>query len=298
MLKVGFVGLGIMGKPMVMNMLKAGIDVTVSDLKQELVDEVVAAGGKSAASVKELAKGKDAVFTILPTAAIVQDVLTNEDGILAGVDAGTVVVDCSSVSPIESKQCRDLAAAKDCPFLDAPVSGGEEGAINGTLAFMIGGDEKAAEKIKDAFEAMGSSWIVVGPTGSGSVTKLANQIMVNVNICAVAEALVLAQKAGADPKKVFEAVRCGLAGSTVLETKAPKMFNRDFKAGGTIKVNLKDITNVMNTARDLQVPLFLSGIVQQIQLSLKQSGHIMDDHAGYVQFYEQISGVTVKTEEK
>ena len=126
---------------------------------------------------------------------------------------------------------------------------------------------------------MGSSWIVVGPTGSGSVTKLANQIMVNVNICAVAEALVLAQKAGADPKKVFEAVRCGLAGSTVLETKAPKMFNRDFKAGGTIKVNLKDITNVMNTARDLQVPLFLSGIVQQIQLSLKQSGHIMDDHA-------------------
>ena len=163
---------------------------------------------------------------------------------------------------------------------------------------MIGGDEKAAEKIKDAFEAMGSSWIVVGPTGSGSVTKLANQIMVNVNICAVAEALVLAQKAGADPKKVFEAVHCGLAGSTVLETKAPKMFNRDFKAGGTIKVNLKDITNVMNTARDLQVPLFLSGIVQQIQLSLKQSGHIMDDHAGYVQFYEQISGVTVKTEEK
>ena len=146
MLKVGFVGLGIMGKPMVMNMLKAGIDVTVSDLKQELVDEVVAAGGKSAASVKELAKGKDAVFTILLTAAIVQDVLTKEDGILAGVDAGTVVVDCSSVSPIESKQCRDLAAAKDCPFLDAPVSGGEEGAINGTLAFMIGGDEKAAEK--------------------------------------------------------------------------------------------------------------------------------------------------------
>ena len=162
---------------------------------------------------------------------------------------------------------------------------------------IIGDEKKLLKKSKDAFEAMGSSWIVVGPTGSGSVTKLANQIMVNVNICAVAEALVLAQKAGADPKTVFKPSAAAWLAAPFWK-KAPKMFNRDFKAGGTIKVNLKDITNVMNTARDLQVPLFCRNRTADSALSLKQSGRPMDDHAGYVQFYEQISGVTVKTEEK
>lgn len=298
MLKIGFLGLGIMGKPMALNLVKAGFEVTVNDLNPAAVEELITAGAKSAATAREMAKGKDVVFTILPTAAIVQSVLTGADGILAGADPGTIIVDCSSVSPLDSQKCAELAAGKNCVFLDAPISGSNEKAADGTLAFMIGGDEKAAEKIKDAFEAMGSSWTVVGPTGSGSVTKLANQIMVNSNICAVAEAFILAQKAGADPKKVYEAVRGGLAGSTVLEIKGQKMFNRDFTPGGTVKVNLKDMTNVLNTARDMQVPLFISPVVLNIILSLAATGHLMDDHSGYVQFYENISGITVQTKEK
>ena len=298
MSKVGFIGLGIMGKPMVMNMLKAGIDVTVYDLNPDVVKECQKAGAKTAASAKELAGGKDTVMMIVPNAKIVLSILQGEQGVLAGVDAGTVIVDMSSVTPGDSQLCAQLAQKKNCTFLDAPVSGGQEGAINGTLSIMIGGNPADVEKIHDTFDAMGSSTKVIGPNGSGSVTKLANQIMVNVNIAAVAEALTLAQKAGADPKKVFEAVRGGLAGSRVLEDKAPRMFNRNFVAGGSLTTNLKDITNVMDTAKTLDVPLFLSGVVQQIMLSLKADGHIADDHAGLVQFYEKIADIEVHTEEK
>jgi 2-hydroxy-3-oxopropionate reductase len=162
---------------------------------------------------------------------------------------------------------------------------------------MIGGKESVVEKMRDVFDAMGTSVTVVGPNGSGSVTKLANQVIVNLNIAAVSEALVLAQKAGADPKKVYEAIRGGLAGSVVLDAKAPMMYSRNFKPGGTLAINLKDITNVMDTAKSLEVPLVLTSELQQIMLSLKATGHIMDDHSGIVQFYEHIAGVEVKTAE-
>ncbi|MDQ0203941.1 2-hydroxy-3-oxopropionate reductase [Pectinatus haikarae] len=297
MSKIGFIGLGIMGKPMVKNLLKAGIETTVYDINTIAVTELVKQGAKKADSPKEAAVNKDAVITMVPNAAIVKNILEGENGILAGASEGTVIVDMSSVSPVASQEFARLAAEKSCPFLDSPVSGGEPGAVDGTLAFMIGGEEKNVEKIKDVFEAMGKSITIVGPNGSGSVAKLANQIMVNLNIAAVSEALVLAQKAGADPKKVFEAVRGGLAGSTVLDAKAPMMYSRNFKPGGTLAINLKDITNVMDTAKSLDVPLILTSALQQIMLSLKADGHIMDDHSGIVQFYEKISGVTVKTEE-
>lgn len=295
MRKVGFIGLGIMGKPMVRNLLKAGIEVTVYDINPAAVEEMTKAGAKSAATPKETSAGQDVVITMVPNGKIVEGLLTGDNGILAGVDAGTIIADMSSVTPTQSKHFADLAAEKNCPFLDSPVSGGEPGAIEGRLAFMIGGDEKVVEQIKDVFDAMGKSAIVIGPNGAGSVTKLANQIMVNLNIAAVSEALVLAQKAGADPKKVFEATRGGFAASQILTDKAPKMFNRDFKPGGTIAINLKDITNVMETAKNLDVPLVMTDTLQQIMLSLKTSGHIMDDHSGIVQFYENISGVEVKT---
>lgn len=297
MSKVGFIGLGIMGKPMVRNLLKAGIEVTVYDINPAAVEEMTKAGAKSATTPKDTAKGQDVVITMVPNGKIVESLLTGDNGILAGVEAGTIIADMSSVTPTQSKHFAELAKEKNCPFLDSPVSGGEPGAINATLAFMIGGDEAVVEKMRDVFDAMGKSVTVIGPNGSGSVTKLANQIMVNLNIAAVSEALVLAQKAGADPKKVFEAVRGGLAASQVLDDKAPKMFNRDFKPGGTLAINLKDITNVMDTAKALDVPLVMTSILQQIMLSLKASGHIMDDHSGIVQFYEQIAGVEVKTKE-
>lgn len=294
MRKVGFIGLGIMGKPMVRNLLKAGFEVTVYDINPVAVNEMINAGAKSAATPKETAKGQDVVITMVPNGKIVETVLTGDDGILAGIDEGTIIADMSSVPPTQSKHFAELAAQKNCPFLDSPVSGGESVATNGTLAFMIGGSETVVEKMRDVYDAMGKSVTVTGPNGSGSVTKLANQIMVNLNIAAVSEALVLAQKAGADPKKVYEAVRDGFAGSRVLDEKAPMMYSRNFKPGGTIAINLKDITNVMDTAKTLDVPLVMTGTLQQIMLSLKASGHLTDDHSGIVQFYENISGVEVR----
>jgi 2-hydroxy-3-oxopropionate reductase len=286
--------LGIMGKPMVLNLLKAGIDTTVYDINATAVEALVEAGAKAAASPKELAAGSDVVITIVPNAAIVESLLEAEDGILAGVKPGTIIVDMSSVSPVASQKFAKTVEKHGCSFLDSPVSGGEPGAINATLAYMIGGDEAVVEKIRDVFLAMGKSITVVGPNGSGSVAKLANQVIVNLNIAAVAEALVLAQKAGADPEKVYQAIRGGLAGSVVLDAKAPMMFNRDFKPGGTLAINLKDITNVMDTAQSLDVPLLLTSQLKQIMHSLKADGHIMDDHSGIVQFYEKVAGVEVK----
>lgn len=298
MKRIGFVGLGIMGKPMVRNLLKAGFSVTVYDIVADAVKALVAEGAKGASSAKEVACDQDVVITMVPSGPIVRSLLNGDDGILAGVKAGTVIVDMSSVTPVESKEFAELAAAKGCAFLDAPVSGGEPGAVAGTLAIMVGGEEDVLDSVRDVFEAMGSSITLVGPTGSGSVTKLANQVIVNLNIAAVAEALILSTKAGADPKKVYEAIRGGLAGSTVLDAKAPMMFRRNFKPGGPIKINLKDITNVMDTAKKLDLPLVMTGVLEQIMHSLKATGHLMDDHSGIVQFYENISGVVVKTNEE
>lgn len=294
MLKVGFIGLGIMGRPMALNLVNAGIETTVYDISPEAMDVIVAAGAKAAVSPKALAAASDVVITIVPNAAIVQELLAGEDGILCGVKPGTVIIDMSSVSPVASKKFAEMTEKCGCPFLDSPVSGGEPGAVNATLAFMIGGDEAIVEKVKAVFLAMGKNITVVGPNGSGSVAKLANQIMVNLNIAAVSEALVLAQKAGADPEKVYQAVRGGLAGSAVLDAKAPMMVSRNFKPGGTLAINLKDITNVMETAHSLDVPLILTSQLQEIMHSLKANGHLMDDHSGIVQFYEKLAGVEVK----
>lgn len=298
MKKIGFVGLGIMGKPMVRNLLKAGYEVTAFDIVEDAVKAMVEAGAKGAASAKEVAANQDVVITMVPSGPIVRSLLQGDEGILAGVKPGTVIIDMSSVTPVESQEFNKLAAEKGCEFLDAPVSGGEPGAIAGTLAIMIGGEQSTLDKVTDVLGAMGTSITLVGPSGSGSVTKLANQVIVNLNIAAVSEALILATKAGADPKKVYEAIRGGLAGSTVLDAKAPMMYSRNFKPGGPIKINLKDITNVMETAKALDLPLMMTATLQEIMHSLKATGHLMDDHSGIVQFYEAISGVTVETKEK
>lgn len=297
MKKIGFVGLGIMGKPMVRNLLKKGFDVTAFDIVEAAVKEMVEAGAKGAKSAKEVATDKDVVITMVPSGPIVRSLLQGEDGILAGVKPGTVIIDMSSVTPVESQEFNKLAIEKSCEFLDAPVSGGEPGAVAGTLAIMIGGEQSTLDKVTDVLGAMGTSITLVGPSGSGSVTKLANQVIVNLNIAAVSEALVLATKAGADPKKVYEAIRGGLAGSTVLDAKAPMMYSRNFKPGGPIRINLKDITNVMETAKALDLPLMMTATLLEIMHSLKATGHLMDDHSGIVQFYEGISGVVVKSNE-
>ena len=294
-MKIGFIGLGIMGKQMSRNLLKAGFELIVYDIDETAVKIIEKAGAKPASSPKEVAQNSDVIITMLPKASIGKSVLKDENGVLAGIKENSVVIDMSSVSPVASKEFAQMVEEKKCKFLDAPVSGGEIGAINATLAIMIGGDEAVVAKVRPILEALGKSITVVGPNGSGSVAKLANQIMVNLNIAAVSEALVLAAKAGADPKKVFEAVRGGFAGSAVLEEKAPMMFSRNFKAGGPIYINLKDITNVMVTADELGVPLVLTPQLKEIMISLKATGHINDDHSSIVQFYENISGITVQS---
>lgn len=298
MKKIGFIGLGIMGKPMVKNLLKAGFEVTAYDIVPDAVQAMVDAGALGGTSPKQTAQGQDVIITMVPSGPIVRSLLLGDDGILAGVKEGTVLIDMSSVTPVESQEFARLAAEKGCSFLDAPVSGGEPGAVAGTLAIMIGGEQDVVDNVHDVLAAMGTSITLVGPNGSGSVTKLANQVIVNLNIAAVSEALILATKAGADPKKVYEAIRGGLAGSAVLDAKAPMMYRRNFKPGGPIRINLKDINNVMDTAKKLDLPLLMTSNLQQIMNSLKATGHLMDDHSSIVRFYELISGVTVKTNEE
>ena len=295
-MKIGLIGLGIMGRPMATNLVKGGQDVMVSDLNADIVKDLCALGASSG-TYQEIARECDLILTILPTGAIVREVLFGENGVASALTAGKVVCDMSSVTPGESQECYARLKEMGVGFVDAPVSGGEPGAIAGTLAIMCGGDQADFDRLLPVFNIMGSSALLIGGSGAGSVTKLANQIIVNLNIAAVSEALVLATKAGVDPMKVYHAIRGGLAGSTVLDAKAPMMCARNFRPGGTIRVNHKDIKNVLATAHEIDVPLPLTAQLFEIQQALKVGGHMDDDHAGYVQYFEQLADVVVKSDE-
>lgn len=293
MAKIGFIGLGIMGKPMAKNLLNENVDLLVFDLNEKAVEEVVNAGAKKG-TLAEIGAQCDVIFTILPNGPIVQSVLLGQDGVASSIKKGTTVCDMSSVTPGESKFCYGKLAELGVGFVDAPVSGGEPKAIDGTLAFMVGGDEKDFQTLRPYFDIMGSSAILVGPSGSGSVTKLANQMIVNLTIAAVSEAFVLASKAGADPLKVYEAIRGGLAGSAVLDAKIPLIVDRQFKPGGKISINHKDIKNVLASAHELDSPALMSAMLFEIMQTLKVAGHFEEDHGAIVKFFEQLAGVEVK----
>ncbi len=293
MSKIGFIGLGIMGKPMAKNLLKAGVELLVSDLNEEAVKEVIAEGAE-AGSYAQIGEQCEIVFLILPNGDISKSVLFDENGVGSTLTEGKIVCDMSSVTPVESKECFDRLMAQGVGFVDAPVSGGEPGAIGGTLAFMAGGRQEDFDALTPYFEIMGSSAVLIGDSGSGSVTKLANQIIVNNTIAIVSEAFVLATKAGADPVKVYEAIRGGLAGSAVLDAKVPMMVERNFVPGGKISINHKDIKNVVNTAHALDVPIPYSAQLYEILQTLKVHGHMNDDHAGIVQYFEALADVQVK----
>lgn len=293
MSKVGFIGLGIMGKPMAKNLLNAGIDLMVCDLNEQAVKEVLECGAQ-AASYREIGEKCDIVFLILPNGDISKSVLFDEDGVAQTLTAGKVVCDMSSVTPVESKECFEGLAKIGVGFVDSPVSGGEPGAVNGTLAFMAGGRQEDFDKLMPYYEIMGSSAVLIGDSGSGSVTKLANQIIVNNTIAIVSEAFVMATKAGADPVKVYEAIRGGLAGSAVLDAKIPMIVERNFVPGGKISINHKDIKNVVNTAHAIDVPIPYSAQLYEILQTLKIHGHMNDDHGGIVQYFEALADVQVK----
>lgn len=297
MSKVGFIGLGIMGKPMAKNLLKAGVDLMVCDLNEQAVQEVVECGAQ-AASYRKIGEECDMVFLILPNGDISKGVLFGEDGVAQTLTAGKVVCDMSSVTPVESKECFEGLARIGVGFVDSPVSGGEPGAVNGTLAFMAGGRQEDFDKLMPYYDIMGSSAVLIGDSGSGSVTKLANQIIVNNTIAIVSEAFVMATKAGADPVKVYEAIRGGLAGSAVLDAKIPMIVERNFVPGGKISINHKDIKNVVNTAHAIDVPIPYSAQLYEILQTLKIHGHMNDDHGGIVQYFEALADVQVKKKDQ
>ena len=277
--QIGFIGLGIMGLPMAKRLLEAGYQLLVNDVSQERVEILTRLGARSAAC-SQIGQECGLVFTILPNGSIVQRVLFAPDGVAGSLAPGSLVVDMSSVTPGDSKICAEKLGALGCRFLDSPVSGG---------------DSADFERAKPCFEVMGASAALVGPVGSGSVTKLANQIIVNMGIAAVSEAMVLATRAGADPGRVFQAIRGGLAGSAVLEAKAPMMLRRDFKPGGKISINHKDVKNVIATAHELDVPLPLTAQLFEIMQALKVGGHMDEDHSGIVQYFERLAGVVVES---
>lgn len=294
---VGFIGLGIMGRPMAKNLLKAGMNLLVSDLNSEAVADVVGAGAKEGTYV-QIGEQCEIIFTIVPNGDIVSSILFDEGGVASAIRPGSIVCDMSSVTPTESQECYRKLKEKGVGFVDAPVSGGEPGAVAGTLAIMAGGDEKDFQVMQKYFDILGSSALLIGGTGSGSVTKLANQAIVNNTIAVVSEAFVLAVKAGADPVKVYEAIRGGLAGSAVLEAKIPMIVERNFKPGGPIRINHKDIKNVVNTSHALDVPIPYTAQLYEILQVMKIHGHMEDDHGGIVQYFEKLADVEVKKSEE
>lgn len=291
-MKIGLIGLGIMGKPMAKNMLKAGYDLTVSDLNKANVDEVVAAGAK-AASNKEIGETCDVVMTMLPNSPHVKSVMLGENGVASYMKPGSVFIDMSSINPVASKEIAAALAEKNIEMLDAPVSGGEPKAIDGTLSFMVGGKQEVFDAHKAILETMGASVVRCGDVGAGNTTKLANQIIVAANIQAVAEALTLAQKAGVDPDLVFQAIKGGLAGSTVMNAKAPMMIAGNDKPGFKIDLHIKDLNNALDCAHSVGAPVPMTAEVQEILQWMHNHEGGQKDHSAIAQYYEYLTGIQI-----
>ena len=295
-MKIGFVGLGIMGKPMARNLINAGYSLVVFDVNGAPVKELAALGAEVGASPKDVAARSEIVITMLPNSPHVREVALGADGIIDGAHDGLILIDMSSIAPLAAQEVAEALKTKGVSMLDAPVSGGEPKAIDGTLAIMVGGEEEIFNKVKDILLVMGGSAVLVGKVGSGNVTKLANQIIVALNIAAMSEAMVLSKKAGVDAERVFNAIRGGLAGSTVLDAKMPMVLDGNFKPGFRIELHIKDLMNAIDTAHAVGVPVPLSSQVMEIMQALKVEGKQTDDHGGIIQFYEKLAGVKVRSE--
>jgi 2-hydroxy-3-oxopropionate reductase len=293
-MKIGFIGLGIMGKPMSKNLVKAGLDLVVLDHKKASMDELAALGAETVPTPRAVAERTDVIFTMLPNSPQVKSVILEKDGVLEGARAGTLVVDASSIAPLVSREIGDRLAERGVRFMDAPVSGGEPKAIDGTLSFMVGGREADFAEAQPLLAHMGSSAVLCGDVGAGNVTKLANQIIVAVNIAAVSEALLLAAKAGVAPEKVFDAVKGGLAGSTALNAKAPLIMDRKFDPGFRVNLHIKDLGNVLDTGHEVGAPLPLTAAVMEMMQTLRADGHEMKDHGALALYYEKLGNAEIK----
>jgi 2-hydroxy-3-oxopropionate reductase len=293
-MKIGFIGLGIMGKPMSKNLIKAGYQLVVMDRNAAVIDEISAAGAEVAVSPMAVAEKVDIIITMLPNSPQVREVVLGENGIIEGARPGSIVIDMSSIAPLVSREIAGKLAAKGVEMLDAPVSGGEPKAIDGTLSVMVGGKKDVFDRCYPLMKAMSGSVVLTGDIGAGNITKLANQIIVAINIAAMSEALVLASKAGVEPELVFQAIRGGLAGSTVLDAKAPLVLDRKFNPGFRINLHIKDLANVLETSHEIGVPLPLTASVMEMMQALKVDGMGDLDHGSLVRYYEKLAQVEVK----
>lgn len=292
-MKIGMIGLGIMGKPMAKNLVKAGYDLVVNDHHQDHIDEVTALGASQGTNI-EIGEQCDVVLTMVPNSPQVKEVMLGENGVGAHMKPGSIFVDMSSINPIASKEVAAELAKREIEMVDAPVSGGEPKAIDGTLSFMCGGKQEVFDKVKPILEAMGSSVVLCGPIGAGNTTKLANQIIVACNIQALSEAMTLAKKAGVDPQLVFDAIKGGLAGSTVMNAKAPMMIEGNDKPGFRIDLHIKDLNNALDCAHSVGAPLPMTAEVQEVFQWLHNNGCGSDDHSSIIKYYKKLAGIDTK----
>ena len=297
-MKIGFIGLGIMGRHMSKNLMKAGYELVVTDINKDAVADAVAAGAVAAASAKDVAKACTTIITMLPNSPHVKTVVCGEGGILEGAKPGTDIIDMSSIAPLASKEIAGECAKAGVNMMDAPVSGGEPKAIDGSLSIMCGGPKALFDKYYDMLMVMGASAVHCGDIqGAGNTVKLANQIVVALNIAACAEAYSLATMAGVDPEKVFDAIKGGLAGSTVMNAKVPMMLDGNFKPGFKIDLHIKDLNNALDTAHGLGTPLMLTAQVQEMLQWLHNNGDGQSDHSAILKYYERITGVEVRKQD-
>ena len=290
---VGFVGLGIMGKPMVRNLMAAGYSLTVYDVVGSAMEEMVTEGAAGASSAREAAEASAVTITMVPDSPQSEAAILGPDGVLEGTPNGNGIIDMSSIAPGTSQKIGAACDAAGVVFLDAPVSGGEPKAIDGTLAIMVGGSQDVFDRYTGLLDVLGGSVVLCGGYGAGNTTKLANQIIVAINVEAVSEALVLARKAGLDPNVVYEAIKGGLAGSTVLDAKGTMMMAGDFTPGFRVKLHQKDLNNALITGKELGVPLPVTALVQQMLGSLMNQGKGEMDHAAIANFIEDMAGITI-----
>ena len=290
---IGFIGLGVMGKPMARNLLGAGYRLTVHSRSPGPVDELVASGARRAESAAGCANGQDAVILMLPDSPDSELVMLGPDGVLAAARLPSLVTDMSSIEPGVSRKIAAAAAERGVGFVDAPVSGGEPGAIAGELAIMAGGEEQAFEALRPIFDVLGKSAVLCGPVGAGNTVKIANQMIVAANIQAVGEALVFAVRSGLDPQVVVSAIQGGLAGSAVLNAKAGKMIAGDWKPGFRLELHLKDLDNALAAAAGSASPIPVTTVVRQFVKTLVENGHAREDHAAIARYCEDAAGITI-----
>lgn len=292
-MKIGFIGLGIMGKPMALNLIKGGHELVVYDINQANVNAVTEHGAKAASSSMAVAQECQVVITMLPNSTHVESALCSEEGVLAGAKPGCIVIDMSSIAPGASQKLSKACAEKGVRMLEAPVSGGEPKAIDGTVSFMCGGEQDLFDEVRPILALMGSDIVLCGAAGAGNTTKLANQIVVAVNIAGLAEAFMLAKRAGVDPGTVMAAIKGGLAGSTVMNAKGPMMLSNNTKAGFKIDLHIKDLNNVLETAHANGSPVPLTALVMEMMQVLRSDGLGQCDHSALAKFYEKMSSDTI-----